>query len=366
MSELRLRTGLDAVPAYRQGKSAAATDEETVYKLSSNENPYPPLPSVADAIAGLIDGINRYPETAASALRHALADRYTVPAGAIAFGAGSVEILSQLIRATAGEGDEVLYAWRSFEAYPLLVRAAGATPVEVPLTPEHGHDLDAMLAAITPRTRLVIVCNPNNPTGTTIGAAELDAFISRVPSHIVVVVDEAYTHFNRRPDSPVGIELYRRYPNVAVAHTFSKAYGLAGMRIGYAIAPEHLAAAMRKVAIPFGVTGLAQAAAVASLEADAELGERVDALVAERRRVIGALTASGWTLPATEANFVWFPLGEHTDAALEVFEREGLLVRGFPGEGLRATIAETEGNDRILLAAAILAEQGIDNGIVAR
>jgi histidinol-phosphate aminotransferase len=368
MSELRLRTDLAGVPEYKQGKAApaahASAGSAAPIKLSSNENPYPPLPSVAEAVAGRLDGFNRYPETAAPALTAALAARYDIEPANLVFGAGSVESISQLIRATSGAGDEVLFAWRSFEAYPMLVRAAGATPVEVPLTAEHRHDLDAMLAAITPKTRLILVCNPNNPTGTTIGADELTAFIARVPSHIVVVVDEAYLHFNRRTDSPVGVEMFRRFPNVAVAHTFSKAYGLAGLRVGYAIAPAQLAAAMRKVAVPFGVTGLAQAAAVASLEAEAELQERVDALIAERERVVGALELAGWRLPETQANFLWLPLGDDTAAAVEVFEQFGVLVRGFTGEGLRVTIAEVEGNDRVLLAAAALVEHGLTGGLL--
>lgn len=366
MSELRLRTDLAAVPEYKQGKAApaaGAAGSGSVIKLSSNENPYPPLPSVVEAVTDRLDRFNRYPETAAPALTAALTERFGIEPANLVFGAGSVESISQLIRATSGAGDEVLFAWRSFEAYPMLVRAAGATPVEVPLTADLRHDLDGMLAAITPKTRLILVCNPNNPTGTTIGADELTAFISRVPSHIVVVVDEAYLHFNRRTDSPVGVEMFRRFPNVAVAHTFSKAYGLAGLRVGYAIAPAHLAAAMRKVAVPFGVTGLAQAAAVASLEAEAELQERVDALIAERERVVGALELAGWRLPETQANFIWLPLGDDTLAAVDVFEEFGALVRGFAGEGLRATVAETEGNDRVLLAAAALVERGLTGGL---
>lgn len=364
MSELQLRTDLAEVHEYRQGKGAPAGESAAMIKLSSNENPYPPLASVADAVAARLDRFNRYPETAAPELTTALAERFDVDPANLVFGAGSVEVISQLIRATSGSGDEVLFAWRSFEAYPMLVRAAGATPVEVPLTADHGHDLDAMLAAITPRTRLVIVCNPNNPTGTTVGAEELRAFIARVPSHIVVVVDEAYLHFNRRADSPSGVDLFRRFSNVAVAHTFSKAYGLAGLRVGYAIAPTHLAAAMRKVAVPFGVTGLAQTAAVASLAAEPELQERVDALIAERERVVGALRLAGWRLPETQANFVWFPLGADTAAAIDVFEEFGVLVRGFAGEGLRATIAEVEGNDRVLLAASALVERGLTGELV--
>lgn len=356
MAELRLRGDLDAIPGYKPGKTAP--QEETtvpVHKISSNENPYPPLPSVATAIAEQLANINRYPETAATALTAALCRRLGVDPANVVLGSGSVEVVSQLIRATAGEGDEVLFAWRSFEAYPMLARAAGAVPVMVPLTADHRHDLDAMLAAITDRTRLILVCNPNNPTGTTVGDAELDRFLARVPSHIVVVIDEAYVQFNDRTDSPVGVEYFRRYPNVAVAHTFSKAYGLAGMRVGYAIAPEQLATALRKVAIPFGVTNLAQTAAVASLAAEDELQLRVDALIAERERVVAAFAAAGMELPESKGNFVWLPLGENTVHVAELLERRGLLVRPFPGEGLRATVAERDANDRLISAAAEIA-----------
>ncbi|QYM65401.1 MULTISPECIES: histidinol-phosphate transaminase [unclassified Microbacterium] len=352
MSELRLRGDLDAIPGYKPGKAAPQSETaDAVHKISSNENPYPPLPSVTAAIADQLAHINRYPETAATALTSVLCERFGVDPVNIVLGSGSVEVVSQLIRATAGEGDEVLFAWRSFEAYPMLVRAAGAVPVPVPLTADHRHDLDGMLAAITERTRLILVCNPNNPTGTTIGEAELDRFLASVPSDIVVVIDEAYVQFNDRTDSPVGIEHFRRHANVAVAHTFSKAYGLAGMRVGYAIAPAPLGIALRKVAIPFGVTNLAQTAAVASLAAEEELGARVASLVAERERVIAAFAAAGFPLPESKGNFVWLPLGEATTAVAELLERHGLLVRPFAGEGLRATVAETEAND-ILIALA--------------
>jgi histidinol-phosphate aminotransferase len=356
MSELRLREDLNAIPGYTPGKAAPQAETgDTVFKVSSNENPYPPLPSVVAAVADQLAFINRYPETAATELTSALCERFGVEPVNVVLGSGSVEVVSQLIRATASEGDEVVFAWRSFEAYPMLARAAGAVPVMVPLTADHRHDLDAMLAAITDRTRLILVCNPNNPTGTTIGDTELDAFLRSVPPHIVVVIDEAYVQFNDRADSPVGIEHFRRHPNVAVAHTFSKAYGLAGMRVGYAIAPEALGIALRKVAIPFGVTNLAQTAAVASLSAEDELAERVTELVRERERVVTALRAAGLEVPESRGNFVWLPLGESTGAAAELMEQEGLLVRPFAGEGLRATIAEPAANDRLIALAARIA-----------
>ncbi|WP_449283891.1 histidinol-phosphate transaminase [Leucobacter sp.] len=355
MPTLRIREHLDAIPGYRQGRSAAADPGIETYKISSNENPYPPLPSVRQRIAELVDGLNRYPDSSGAALVEALSERHGVSPDNVVLGSGSIEIVSQLIRATAGPGDEVLFAWRSFEAYPMLVRAAGAEPVQVPLDSELRHDLDAMLGAITERTRLILVCNPNNPTGTTVGAAALERFLDRVPQDITVVIDEAYEHFNRQDDAPKGVTIFKDRSNVAVAHTFSKAYGLAGLRVGYALAPHPLAAAMRKVSIPFGVTSLAQQAAVRSLEAEDELQLRVDALIAERERVVAALEDTGLRVPESQANFVWLPLGDATTAAAELLEAAGLIVRPFPGEGLRATIAETEANNRLISVAPRLA-----------
>ena len=356
MTSLRMRD-LSAIPDYKPGKAVGADSPSSrpVYKLSSNENPYGPLPSVARALADQLSRVNRYPETAATALTSAVCERYGVDSSNVVFGSGSVEVLSQLIRATAGEGDEVVFAWRSFEAYPMLVLAAGATPVMVPLTATHEHDFEAMLTAITDRTRLVLVCNPNNPTGTTVSQAQLDDFLARVPSDVVVLVDEAYVQFNRRPDIAVGIEAMRSHDNVVVAHTFSKAYGLAGLRIGYALAPAPVALAMRKVAIPFGVTSLAQAAAAASLGAEDELAERVEELIRRRDRLAASLRELGMDPPASGGNFLWLPLGEATARAVREFETDGLLVRPFDGDGIRVTIGEAEADDRILAVCARLA-----------
>lgn len=354
--EPRTREDLDRIPGYRQGRSAGDGGAPS-HKLSSNENPYDPLPSVRDRIAEVLGRINLYPDMAGAVLVPELARLHDVDPARIVLGAGSVEVVSQLIRATTGPGEEVLFAWRSFEAYPLLVVSAGAEPVQVPLTADLAHDLPAMLAAITERTRLVIVCNPNNPTGTTVGAAALEEFLDAVPRDVVVLVDEAYREFDTSPDRPDGVALARQRDNVVVAHTFSKAYGLAGVRVGYAIAPPVVADAMRKVAVPFGVTGLAQAAAAASLEAQGELLDRVLALVAERERVVNGLTAQGWHLPHTQANFVWLPTGEATDRAVEVLERHGILARAFSGEGVRVSIGSDEANAAVLAACTeILAE----------
>jgi histidinol-phosphate aminotransferase len=250
----------------------------------------------------------------------------------------------------------VIYAWRSFEAYPIITAISGATAVEVPLTAGEEHDLDAMADAVTERTRLIFVCNPNNPTGVAISRADLERFLDRVPRDVLVVIDEAYREFVRSDDVPDGIDLYRDRPHVCVLRTFSKAYGLAGLRVGFAVAHEPVAAALRKTAVPFGVSRLAQDAAVASRRSEDALMERVDALVAERERVSGELRAQGWTVPESHANLVWLRLGERTVDFAAACEKAGVVVRPFPGEGVRVSVGETEANDLFLKAAAAFRE----------
>ncbi|GAB3107204.1 histidinol-phosphate transaminase [Streptomyces calidiresistens] len=350
----RLRAVLDDIPTYRPGRSAGpGTDGGPVpYKLSSNENPYPPLPGVLEAATTAAGGFNRYPDMFCGALTAELAERFTVPVEHLATGTGSVGVAQQLLQATAGPGDEVIYAWRSFEAYPIITRISGATSVQVPLTAGEDHDLDAMAAAITDRTRLIFVCNPNNPTGTAIRRAELESFLDRVPGDVLVVLDEAYREFVDDPLVPDGLDLYRERPNVCVLRTFSKAYGLAGLRVGFAVAHAPVAEALRKTAVPFGVSGIAQEAAIASLRAEPALRERVAQLVAERGRVSAELAGQGWTVPETRANFVWLRLGAETTGFAAACEAAGVLVRPFPGEGVRVTIGEREANDLFLRAAA--------------
>lgn len=346
----KLRAELDGVPAYVPGKPAAAGGP-VAYKLSSNENPYPPLPGVLESALAAAGNFNRYPDMACTGLMNELADRFGVPLAHLATGTGSVGVAQQLLQATSGPGDEVIYAWRSFEAYPIITQVSGATSVKVPLTDGDVHDLDAMADAITDRTRLIFVCNPNNPTGTVVRRAELERFLDRVPSDVLVVLDEAYKEFIRDADVPDGIEIYRDRPNVAVLRTFSKAYGLAGLRVGFAVAHEPVAAALRKTAVPFGVSQLAQDAAVASLRAEDELLGRVGSLVAERTRVSAELVRQGWTVPESHANFVWLRLGERTVDFAQACERAGVVVRPFAGEGVRVSIGENEGNDLFLKAA---------------
>ncbi|MES4887032.1 histidinol-phosphate transaminase [Streptomyces sp. NPDC096012] len=346
----KLRAELEGIPTYKPGKRAAAGGP-VAYKLSSNENPYPPLPGVMERVTAAACGFNRYPDMACSGLMEELSERFGVPVSHLATGTGSVGVAQQLIQATSGPGDEVIYAWRSFEAYPIITQISGARAVQVPLTPGDVHDLDAMAEAITDRTRLIFVCNPNNPTGTVVRRTELERFLDRVPSDVLVVLDEAYHEFIRDPEVPDGVELYRTRPNVCVLRTFSKAYGLAGLRIGFAIAHEPVAAALRKTAVPFGVSQLAQDAAVASLQAEDALLGRVGTLVCERVRVVDALRAQGWTVPETQANFVWLRLGERTLPFAQACEMHGVVVRPFPGEGVRVTVGETEANDIFLKVA---------------
>jgi histidinol-phosphate aminotransferase len=350
-SDVRLRQALTQVPAYVPGKPAAPREGVKAYKVSSNENPYSPLPSVLKVVQEAATQINRYPDMAVTELSQALADTLGVPVEHIATGTGSVGVLGQIIQATCDPGDEVVFAWRSFEAYPIVAALAGATAVRVPLDEHCRHRLDAMREAITERTRVVLVCTPNNPTGPVVHHDELERFLDEVPGDVLVVIDEAYLEFVHDEQAPDALALYRDRPNVVVLRTFSKAYGLAGLRVGYAVAHEPVAAALRKTAVPFGVNSLAQAAAVASLGAFDELKERVDAIVAERTRVVEALRMQGWFIPETQANFVWFPLGERSGAFAQAAQEAGLTLRQYGDDGVRATIGEPEANDMLIEVA---------------
>lgn len=345
------RANVSAIPAYVPGKPPSVRPGMTSYKLSSNENPYPPLPGVVEAAQAAVGQMNRYPDMGSVALYGALAARFGVPVEHLSVATGSVGLIYQLVGAFCDPGDEVVFAWRSFEAYPIAVTAAAAVCVQVPVLPDGRHDLDAMAAAITDRTKIVLVCTPNNPTGPAVTQAELDAFLARVPPHVLVVVDEAYVEFVRMADAVDGLATYRAHENVVVTRTFSKAYGLAGFRVGYAIAPEPIAAALRAVSLPFGVSTVAQAAAIASLEREAELLERVSALVAERSRVLAGVRAAGWDVPEPQGNFLWFQLGPRTADFAAAADELGIVVRPFAGEGARVSIGEVEANDRVIALA---------------
>ena len=328
------RHALDDIPVYRPGKSAADED----HKLSSNENPYGPLPGVMERAASQLSRINRCPAKFGLSQDH------------FAAGTGSVAVLFALLNAHCEEGDEIIYAWRSFEAYPIAADLTGAKTVRVPLRANATHDLAAMAAAVTDRTRVILVCTPNNPTGPIVTADELEAFLDAVPSRVLVVVDEAYVEFVRAADVARGLDALAARDNVVVLRTFSKAYGLAGLRVGYAIARPGVAEAIRKATPPFSVTDLAQAAAVASLDSQAELDQRVGAIVQERVAMVDALRAQGWEVPAAEGNFVWLPLGD--DAMDFAAACDPVSVRPFAGDGVRISVGAAEVNAEFLATAA--------------
>ncbi|CAI38212.1 aminotransferase [Corynebacterium jeikeium] len=345
-----IRPDLSSLPAYVPGST-----QPGALKLASNESSLSPLPSVSAVINDATSNLNRYPDMASGALRGKLAQWLGVDLDNVAVGNGSSALCQQLVQATCKDGDEVVYAWRSFEAYPILCKIAGAVGVGVPLKSGR-HDLKAMSEAIGERTRLVFVCNPNNPTGTTVSRDEFREFMGRVPADVTVVLDEAYVEYNRDAESPVALEELQRYPNLAVCRTFSKAYGLAGLRLGYLVGPAELVEAVNKVGIPFGVNALAQAAGIASVEAQGELAERVDATVAERERVeayLAGVAPAGADEPLTypsQANFVWLNAGERAEALDEALKREGVIARCFAGEGVRVTVTTAEETDVLLRA----------------
>ena len=345
------RSNVAQIPTYVPGKPPTPRAGLTAYKLSSNENPYPPLPGVLEAATRAAESMNRYPDMGNSELYAALSTNLGVPVEDLAVATGSVALIYQLFNAFCDPGDEVIYAWRSFEAYPIAATAAAATSVQVPVLADGRHDLDSMAAAVTDRTKVVIVCTPNNPTGPAVTQADLDAFLAKIPSHVLVVVDEAYLEFVRMDNAIDGVATYRAHSNVVLTRTFSKAYGLAGFRVGYAVGPAALAGALRAVSLPFGVSSIAQAAAIASLASTEALFERVDALVAERSRVLAAVREAGWDLPDAQGNFVWFPLGERTMEFAAAADEHGIVVRPFAGVGARVSIGEDEANDRLITLA---------------
>jgi histidinol-phosphate aminotransferase len=335
---VRLREAMTTLPGYVPGRSVPGA-----IKLASNETPLPPLPYVLKRIGLAAENANRYPDNWCSQLADTLAARYGVDPAHVVVGCGSVSLCYQLGAAVAQPGDEVLYAWRAFEAYPIVTAISGADPVAVPLR-DHVHDLEAMAAHLSDRTRLVFVCNPNNPTSTAVYRDDLVRFLDAVPEDVVVVIDEAYHEFVTDARVPDALTLLDDYPNMIVLRTFSKAYGLAGLRVGYGISgnPE-VPAALRQTQSPFAVTALAQQAALASLEPEAVAAE---------------LVAMGYDVPPTQANFVWVPMGDDTMAWADGCAARQVIVRPFDGFGSRVTIGTPSENDRFLAAARELIPDG--------
>lgn len=349
-----VRPAVEAMPVYRPGKAAEQAEAEhgitDAIKLASNENPFPPVPSVVEAIASAATSVNRYCDHLAVDLRTAIGEFVGLDLDHVAVGCGSVGLLQQLCMTYLDPGDQVVYPWRSFEAYPVMVQMMNAEARQVPLV-DHAFDLDQVAAGIGDRTKIVMLATPNNPTGTAVSVDQLRTFLAKVPDDVMVLVDEAYREF-LDPSFGDPVELIADHPNVIVSRTFSKAYGLAGVRVGYFAARPEVIDQVNKVLAPFAVNGLAQAAALAALEARDEYEPFLQTLRDERGRVVAALTDAGWTLPDAQANFVWLPLGERTTDVYVAMEKLGVVTRPFAGEGVRVTIGSPEENDRFLAALA--------------
>jgi histidinol-phosphate aminotransferase len=348
---------------YEPGKPAEELDRELgiegSIKLASNENPLGPSPRAVEAVRRAAAGVHRYPDGSSYALRRALAERLGVAPEQLVFGAGADEVLELLAKVLLGPGDEAVFAWPSFAMYPIVVNGMGATPVPIPLTPAMVHDLGAMAKAVTERTRLVFLCNPNNPTGTSVGAAEFDRFAASLPPTVVLAVDEAYFDFATRPDFPDSLVWVRRRPGTVVLRTFSKIFGLAGLRIGYGCADPELADYLQRARHPFNVNRLAEVAALAALSDD-EHADRTRRLAAEGIAYLrGELRELGIEVWPSDANFV---LARTGPGVHERLLREGLIVRPLHGFGLpehvRITVGLPEENERLVKALRRLREAG--------
>jgi histidinol-phosphate aminotransferase len=353
------RPAVQQLPAYKPGRNPADLAREIgvarAVKLASNEVAFPPLPAVVEALAATAAETNRYPDNGAVVLTRAVAERYDVDPAQVATGCGAVMLCQQLAQSFNDPGTSMAFAWRSFEMYPLLAQVAGARSIQVPLVPGRPggpadtHDLEALAAAVDDTTRVVFVCNPNNPTGTAVRRAELERFLDAVPAETLVVLDEAYREFVTDPDVPDGVELMRGRPNVAVLRTFSKAWGLAGLRVGYLIAEDPaVAEAVRKTNVPFSVNMLAQAAAVAALASEDEVRRRCSAVTAERERLTAALRERGLDVSDSQANFLWLPVGEDAADLAAALEARAVITRPFAGQGIRVTVGAPEEDDVFL------------------
>ncbi len=337
-------------------RTPAASQQVPAHLLGANESPYPPPPGVIEAVAAAAASAHRYPDLASAGLVDELSAMYDVPGDRIVVGAGSGALLQSLFQAVAGPGAEAVFAWRSFEIYPILADLAGVRAVRVPLRAD-AHDVPAMIERITPRTRLVIVCQPNNPTGTVLSTSEVERLMAHVPPDCLVALDEAYFEYVRDPQAADGIALHERWPNLVVLRTFSKAYSLAGLRVGYSVGDPRMAARLRALSLPFSLSAPAQAAAIAALRLRGPLMERVDSIVAERGRVRKTLIAQGWQLPKSEANFLWLGLGDRTDAFVRWCASHSIALRGFSGEGVRVSLGTPVDNDAFLTACEGWLEQ---------
>jgi len=350
---------LARMPGYQAGVPTGQAPEQVakgeIAQLASNESPWPPHPKVVEAIERAAAAMHRYPDPDATLLRRRLAERYETEPGRVAVGNGSCEILLAAAESLCEPGAEILYAWPAFSMYPYLPALTGAREVRVPLTDDGVHDLDAMAAEVTAATQLLLVCNPNNPTATHIPAARIAAFCEQVPSHVTIVLDEAYVEFQTDDDPDATVDLLGEFPNLVVLRTFSKCYGLAGLRVGYALCSSEFRAAVDAVRQPFSVNAIAQAAAAEAVLHSDDVLRRVERTVAERLRVEEGLAEIGLATTDSQANFSWVDLGDADEAqvvaglaARRIAVRAGTPLGG-PGH-IRVTYGTPEENGRFLAA----------------
>jgi histidinol-phosphate aminotransferase len=350
---------LARIPHYEAGSVSVDIAElegaRDVAQLASNESPFPPVEGVVEAVRRAAGAVNRYPDPSARTLRAALADRYGLPAGRIAVGNGSCEILLAAAEALLEPGSEVVYAWPSFSMYPHLAAITGAEAVTVPLADGDLHNLEALRLAVDERTRLLLVCNPNNPTGTYVPSAAIVDFLEKVPARVLVILDEAYTEFQVAEDPDTTLALLDRFPNLVLLRTFSKVYGLAGLRVGYALGSEEFRRAVDRVRQPFAVNHLAQAAATEALRHQDDVVRRVERNAAERLWIGEQLQDLGLRAPESQANFFWLPLGDHDEGeVVRELGRRGVAVRAGEGLGgpghIRVTYGTRPENERFIAA----------------
>jgi histidinol-phosphate aminotransferase len=350
---IEFNSRVERIPVYPAAKTWEHDGE--LIELASNETPWGPLPAVAGALQGQIERLNRYPDPGKTLLRRRIADRCDLPAARVAVGNGSCEILMAAADALLEPGAELIYAWPSFSIYPHVAAQSGARAIEVPLDGEQRHDLDAMAREVTAATRMVLICNPNNPTGTALPIEAIDAFVGGLPRHIAVILDEAYVEFSALQDPGDSLDLVERHPNLIVLRTFSKVYGLCGLRAGYALGPEEFRLAVDRVRQPFSVNALAQAAAAEAIRHQDEVTRRVEATIVERAWLEVELEDRGLATTDSQANFVWVSLGEREEAPIvDGLARRGVIVRSGAALGggghLRVTLGTRHQNERFVTA----------------
>jgi histidinol-phosphate aminotransferase len=354
---------LAAIPGYSAGvptgKAPEAIADSDIAQLASNESPWGPHPAVAEAIGRAAAASNRYPDPDATLLRRRIAERHEIDSAQVAVANGSCEVLLAAALALCEPGDEIVYAWPSFSIYPYLAPLSGAREIRVPLTEAHEHDLEAMLTEVTAATQLLIVCNPNNPTSTHLPAARIAELCERVPEHVTVIVDEAYVEFQLHDDPDATADLRKEFPNLVLLRTFSKVYGLAGLRVGYALCSPAFRAAVDAVRQPFSVNALAQAAGAEAVRHADDVTRRVERTIVERVTVEEGVRELGLETPDSHANFSWVSLGDRDEGEIVArLAEQGIVVRagtplGGPGH-IRVSYGTAEQNARFLEALGVL------------